>query len=158
MLEYTGGNPAAARSPIGSLLKTVAILRIGTGVLLLTRHGAREAVNAYHFFWKEQAWDWVKAFSDAGIPNAVILTPLTALVLLSVGVCWTIGFLTRLFSVLFLPFVITAIVLLQKAGSAYVEAAWLYLFIAVTLLLFGSGAVSVDQLFRLGEGGSHSRR
>jgi uncharacterized membrane protein YphA (DoxX/SURF4 family) len=54
--------------------------------------------------------------------------------------------------------VITALVILQKAGSVQVEAAWLYLFIAVTLLLYGSGAVSVDQLFRLGQGGSKKRR
>jgi hypothetical protein len=39
-----------------------------------------------------------------------------------------------------------------------VEAAWLYLIITVTLLLFGSGTVSVDQLFRLGQSGPKKRR
>jgi uncharacterized membrane protein YphA (DoxX/SURF4 family) len=73
-------------------------------------------------------------------------------------VSWVIGFLTRLFAVIFLPVVITALVILQKAGSVQVEAAWLSLFITVTLLLYGSGAVSVDQLFRLGQGGSKKRR
>jgi uncharacterized membrane protein YphA (DoxX/SURF4 family) len=79
-------------------------------------------------------------------------------IVLGVAFSWISGFLTRLFAVFFLPVVITALVLLQKAGSPMVESAWLYLFITVTLLLFGSGAISVDQLFRLGGGGSNPRR
>lgn len=158
MLEYTGGSPAAVQNPLGSLFKTVAIVRIGTGTLLMTRHGFSAALSAYQFFWKEQPWAWVTAFHDAGLPYPHLVAPLTALLVAGVALSWIIGFLTRLFSVLFLPVVITALVILQKAGSVQVEAAWLYLFITVTLLLYGSGAVSVDQLFRLGQGGSKKRR
>jgi uncharacterized membrane protein YphA (DoxX/SURF4 family) len=158
MLEYTGGSPAAVQSPLSSLFKTVAIVRIGTGTLLMTRHGFSAALSAYQFFWKEQPWAWVTAFHDAGLPYPHLVAPLTALLVAGVALSWIIGFLTRLFSVLFLPVVITALVILQKAGSVQVEAAWLYLFITVTLLLYGSGAVSVDQLFRLGQGGSKKRR
>ncbi|HBJ85490.1 MAG TPA: hypothetical protein DDZ88_16755 [Verrucomicrobiales bacterium] len=158
MLEYTGGSPAAVQSPLGSLFKTVAIVRIGTGTLLMTRHGFSAALSAYQFFWKEQPWAWVTAFHDAGLPYPHLVAPLTALLVAGVALSWIIGFLTRLFSVIFLPVVITALVILQKAGSVQVEAAWLYLFITVTLLLYGSGAVSVDQLFRLGQGGSKKRR
>lgn len=157
MLEYTGGSPAASQSTWSSLFQSVAILRIGAGGLLMVQHGFSDAVSAYHFFWKEEPWALVPAFHDAGLPFAHLLAPFVALVVLSVSACWIIGFLTRLFSVVFLPFVITAIVLMQKTGSPQVEAAWLYLFIAVTLLMFGSGAVSVDQLFRLGQGGSQRR-
>jgi|UniRef100_UPI0037830126 uncharacterized membrane protein YphA (DoxX/SURF4 family) len=158
MLEYTGGNPAAVQSPLSSLFKTVAIVRIGTGTLLMTRHGFSAALSAYQFFWKEQPWAWVTAFRDAGLPYPHLIAPFTALLVAGVALSWIIGFLTRLFSVIFLPVVITALVILQKAGSVQVEAAWLYLFITVTLLLYGSGAVSVDQLFRLGQGGSKKRR
>lgn len=158
MLEYTGGNPAAVQNPLSSLFKTVAIVRIGTGVLLMTRHGFSAAVSAYHFFWKEEPWAWVTSFRDAGIPYAHLVAPLVALIVASVALSWIVGFLTRLFAVVFLPIVITALVLLPQAGPAHVEAAWLYLFITVTLLLFGSGAVSIDQLFRLGQGGTKKRR
>jgi uncharacterized membrane protein YphA (DoxX/SURF4 family) len=158
MIEHIGGNPAAAENPLSSLFKTVAVLRIGTGVLLMTRHAFSGAVEAYRFFWKEQPWAWVPAFHEAGLPYAHLLAPLTAVIVLGVAFSWISGFLTRLFAVFFLPVVITALVLLQKAGSPMVEAAWLYLFITVTLLLFGSGAISVDQLFRLGGGGSNPRR
>ncbi len=158
MLEYTGGSPAAVQNPLGSLFKTVAIVRIGTGTLLMTRHGFGAALSAYQFFWKEQPWAWVPAFHDAGLPYPHLVAPLTALLVAGVALSWIVGFLTRLFAVLFLPVVITALVILQKAGSVQVEAAWLYLFITVTLLLYGSGAVSVDQLFRLGQGGPKKRR
>jgi len=154
MIEHIGGNPAAASNPWGSLLKTVAILRIGTGTLLLTRHGISGTMNAYHFLWKEQPWPWVTVFHDAGVPYAHLAAPLTAVLVAMIGLFWILGFLTRLFAVLFLPLVITVLVVAQKSGSPAAETAWLYLFISLTLLLFGSGAVSIDQLFRFGQGGS----
>lgn len=157
MLEYTGGAPVAAQSPLSSLFQTTAILRIGAGFLLMTRHGFNEAINAYHFFWKEQPWDWVPAFNAAGLPYAHLVAPFVAVLVAGVALSWILGFLTRLFSVLFLPVVITALVLLPQTGPTHVEAAWLYLFVAVTLLLFGSGALSADQLFRLGQNGSRKR-
>lgn len=158
MIEYTGGGPASTHYPLSSLFKTVAILRIGTGILLMTRHGFNAAVSAYNFLWKEQAWSWVPAFHEAGLPYAHLLAPFVALLVMTVALSWIAGFLTRLFAVIFLPVIITALVLLQKTGNVQVEAAWLYLFITLTLLLFGSGAVSIDQLFRLGQGGSKKRR
>lgn len=158
MIEHIGGNPAAAQNPFSSLFKTVAVLRIGTGVLLMSRHGFNAAVSAYHFLWKEEPWAWVTLFRDAGLPYAHLLAPFIALVVAGVALSWITGFLTRLFAVFFLPVIITTLVLLQKAGSIQVEAAWLYLFITATLLLFGSGAISIDKLFRLGSGGSNYRR
>ncbi len=158
MLQYTGGGPAAAQSPLSSLFQTAAILRIGTGLLLMTRYGIGAVQNAYHFFFQEKPWAWVPAFHEAGMPYAHLLAPIVALLIVGVALSWIIGFLTRLFSFAFLPVVITTLVVLHKADSPRVEAAWLYLIITVTLLLFGSGSVSVDQLFRLGHGGSKKRR
>ena len=39
MIEYYGENPTASQNPFSALFKTIAVLRIGTGVMLLTRHG-----------------------------------------------------------------------------------------------------------------------
>ncbi len=162
MPDYLQGGSAAsafsAQSPLGSLFKTIAIVRIGAGTLLMTRHGFGAALGAYQFFWKEQSWAWPTLFHDAGLPYPHLLAPLVAVVVAGVALSWMLGFLTRLFSVVFLPVVITALVFLQKAGVPQGETAWLYLFITVTLILFGSGAVSLDQLFRLGSNGGGARR
>jgi uncharacterized membrane protein YphA (DoxX/SURF4 family) len=91
------------------------------------------------------------------VPYAHLVAPAIAVVVASVALSWILGFLTRLFAALFLPIIITALMLLPQNGPAHVEAAWLYLFITLTLLLFGSGAISADQLFRLGQGGAPKR-
>jgi uncharacterized membrane protein YphA (DoxX/SURF4 family) len=158
MIEYTGGNPAADQNPWSSLFKTIAILRIGSGVLLLTQHGWAAAWGTYQFLWEEKNWDWVKLFNDVGLPYPALLAPAVAIVVAAVALSWSIGFLTRLFSVLFIPILIGFLALAHKSGSDAVEAGWLYLLIAVTLTLFGSGAISIDKLFRLGSGAGRSRK
>lgn len=150
MIEYYGENPAANQNPWSALFKTIAILRIGTGVLLLTRHGIAATMGAYQFLWNEQEWDWTKVFAANGIPYAMFTAPAVAIIIAAVGLGWTLGFLTRFFAVLFMPVIITTLVVLQRQGSPQVEAAWLYAFISFTLLLFGSGAISLDKLFHIG--------
>lgn len=148
MIEHIGGNPAANQISVGSFLKTIVILRVGAGILLLKQHGWVAAQGAYDFLWKEQPWEWVKVFSDAGLPYPTLLAPTMAIVVAAVAVSWCVGFLTRLFAVVFMPVAIGVILL---AGPGYLEVGWLYLLISITLLLYGSGAVSIDSLFRLGE-------
>lgn len=147
MIDYVGGNPAANQNPWSSLFKTIAILRIGTGILLVSRHGWGAAVGAYEFLWQEKNWDWVKSFADAGLPCPTLLAPAVAIIVAAVAASWCIGFLTRLFAVIFMPVLIGV---LLKGPVENQEGAWLYLLISFTLVLFGSGAVSIDQLFRLG--------
>lgn len=151
MIEYYDENPSASQNPFSALFKTIAVLRIGTGVMLLTRHGISAVLGAYHFLWQEHPWDWPKSFAEAGIPYAHLAAPAAALIIASVGASWTLGFLTRFFSVLFMPVIITAIVVFTRSGSPHLEAAWLYAFISFTLILFGSGAISIDKLFHLGD-------
>ena len=148
MIDYIGGNPAANQNPLSSLFKTIAILRIGTGTLLMSRHGWQAAWGAYDFLWNEKPWSWVVAFHEVGLPKPELLAPAVAIVVAGVALSWCVGFLTRLFAVVFMPVVIGVIV---KAGPEHLETGWLYLLIAFTLLLFGSGAISIDKLFRLGE-------
>ncbi|MBE7496053.1 MAG: DoxX family membrane protein [Verrucomicrobiaceae bacterium] len=150
MIEYYGENPAANQNPWSGLFKTIVVLRMGTGVLLLTRHGIAAVTGAYHFLWNEQEWDWARLFADNGVPYAHLTAPAVALVVAAVGLGWTLGFLTRFFAIVFLPVVITALIMLQRVGSVHVEAAWLYALITFTLLLFGSGAISLDKLFHIG--------
>lgn len=151
MIEYYGENPAANQNPWSALFKTIAVLRIGTGIMLLSGHGIAAVLGAYHFLWQEKEWDWAKNFAEAGIPYAHLAAPAAAVVVSAVGLGWTLGFITRFFAVVFLPFITTVIIILQRAGSPHTEAAWLYGFITFTLLLFGSGAISLDKLFHIGE-------
>ena len=151
MIDYIGGNPAANHHSHGSLFKTISVLRIGAGVMLMTRHGWTAAIGAYQLIWKEQNWDWVKSFHEAGLPYPAILAPTVALIVASVALSWITGFLTRLFSVFFMPILVGFLIFSPQAGSIYTEAAWLYLLICFTLLLFGSGAISLDKLFNIGE-------
>lgn len=155
MIDYLGGNPAANQNPYSSLFKTIAILRIGTGVLLLTQHGWVAALGAYEFLWQEKSWDWVKAFSDAGFPYPTLVAPAVAIMVAGVALSWCVGFLTRLFAVIFMPVVIGVLI---KGPAENVELAWLYLLVSFTLLLYGSGALSIDRLFRLGELWGQSRK
>ena len=158
MIEYTGGSPAAQQPSFSSFFKTIAVLRIGAGVLLLIRHGFAAALGAYHFLWAEQEWDWVHIVGQAGLPYPHLLTPALALVVLAVGLSWSLGFLTRLFAVIFLPVVIGFIAFAQFTGGPFLELGWLYLFVTLTLMLYGSGTFSLDKLFHLGADFRSARR
>ena len=79
MLESYGPNPRQAQNPLGSLLKTSAILRIGAGIVLMTRHAWDAVFNAYHFLWKEVPWEWVTTFVNEGVPMAHLAAPFAAL-------------------------------------------------------------------------------
>ncbi|MES2597797.1 MAG: DoxX family protein [Verrucomicrobiota bacterium] len=151
MADYLGGNAASNQGSFGSLFKSIAILRIGTGALLLTQHAWLAAIGAYKFLWEEQSWEWVKAFGDAGLPYPQFTAPAAAIILTAVAISFTVGFLTRLFAIVFMPVLALFLVYAQKVGAAQVETAWLYLLISFTLLLFGSGAISIDKLFHIGE-------
>lgn len=158
MLEYTGSNPAADQNPWTSLFKTIVILRIGAGALLFLSHGWRGAWGAYEFLWQEKNWDWVQRFNEAGLPYPHLVAPAVAIAVAAVGISWSLGFLTRLFALLFIPIVIGFIITAQGAGSPLAEIGWLYLLVSFTLLLFGSGAISLDKLFHLGENWGSSKK
>lgn len=150
MLESYGPNPRQEQNPLGSLLKTSAILRIGAGIVLVTRHAWDAVFNAYQFFWNEVPWDWVTTFGSQGVPMGHLSAPFVALTLFVVASTWIVGFLTRLFSVLMMMLCIAALGFASTEFAAFSELCWLYLLISFTLTLFGSGAISLDQLFRIG--------
>lgn len=137
---------------LASLFKTISVLRIGAGLTLLWFHAWNGAIGAYQFLWNEKAWDWLEAFKSASFPLPHISAPAAAIVLAAVAVCWTLGFLTRLFAAVFIPVGLGALWMAKSLNAPHAETCWLYLFIAITLLLFGSGNVSLDGIFRLGAG------
>jgi uncharacterized membrane protein YphA (DoxX/SURF4 family) len=154
MIEHIGGAPQRSNGSPLAFLKTVLILRLGAGTLLFTLHGWRPALDAYHFLWEETPWNWVPAFDAAGMPIPHLLAPAAALVIAAVGISWILGFLTRFFSALLIPICIASFGMVRQFEPAAVESVYLYLLVAITLMLFGSGAVSLDGLFRLGARGS----
>lgn len=135
---------------IAGLLKTVSILRIGSGIVLAAFHAWGGVIGGYEFVWKEKPWDWVKTLTDAHVPMPHIAAPMAAALIAAVAVSWIAGFVTRLFAFIALPLGIGALVVAGRLGLPHVECCWLYLLIAVTLLLFGSGNISVDWFFNLG--------
>jgi uncharacterized membrane protein YphA (DoxX/SURF4 family) len=150
MLDYIGGNPNAPTNPWSGLFKTIVVLRIGTGVLL-SRHAWSGAQGAYDFVWKEKAWDWARLFVEAGVPYPQFTAPAVAVLLLAISVSFCLGFLTRLFALALMPIVGLFLFYAGEKGSVHSETAWLYLLVDFTLLLFGSGTISFDKLFHIGE-------
>ena len=68
----------------------------------------------------------------------------------SVTISWVLGFLTRLFSVLFIPVLLGAILAANRLEEyANAETAMLYLLITITLVITGSGWFSVDTVFEM---------
>ncbi len=152
MLEQVGVRPKNTVNPLSSLLKSSAVLRIGSGIVLMTRHAWEGLIAAYEFVWKEVPWEWVAAFSEEKVPLPHLAAPAAALLLFAIALSWITGFLTRLFALLLMGLSATALVFVQDSQAAFAELCWLYLLIAFTLTLFGSGALSLDRLFRFGEG------
>jgi len=151
MIEHVGGSPEANQNPWAQIFKSILVLRAGAGLLLMYRHGWQAVRDAYHFLWNEQPWTWVTLVKDAGLPLPHLLTPVLALVVTAVALSWITGFLTRLFAFLFLPLCGAFVLFASRAGSDAAETGGLYLLTSLTLLMFGSGAISLDQLFRIGE-------
>jgi len=133
-------------------LRTTAFLRIGTGLILLLYYGLGAATQGYDFVWNGKPWEWVKILADADFPVPHLLAPVAGGITAVTAVSWIIGFFTRLFSVLFVPVALGAIVVVERldvtAQEPFVYALFL---ITCTLMLYGSGYVSADGLFKLAD-------
>lgn len=141
--------PPQAENPL-KRLRTVAFLRVGAGLILLLYYGLGAAVQGYEFVWNGKPWEWVKLLTDAGFPMPHILAPVAGGITVITAVSWTVGFFTRLFSVLFLPVALGAIVLVERLNVPVHEPfVYSLVLITLTLMLYGSGYVSIDGLFKL---------
>lgn len=139
-------------------LRTIAVLRIGAGLTLLLGYSLEATLNAWHFVWSHRAWQQLEALSKTALPFPQVLVPAAAFVSVTVAVAWILGFYTRLFSLVFIPLLLTSLIMVSgKADESIVIVCWLFLFIAITLVLHGSGNFSADALFRLAGGGSKKK-
>ncbi len=152
MLTSYGPNPSAKNELPGlSHLRTIAPLRVGAGLVLFFLYGLEAAVHSYELVWKHVAWPLVATLGKAGVPYPHVLGPLATGIALVVSVAWVTGFLTRLFSFIFLPVIIGAIIVVERLNAENLAGVcWLFFFITITLIMYGSGLVSMDALFRLG--------
>ncbi len=133
-------------------LQTVALLRMGTGLLLLLYFGIPAAVNGYQFVWNAGTWEWVKIVASAKFPAPHLLTPIAGGITILVSLSWLVGFYSRLFAILFLPVVFGGIALAEGLNAqAYEPFCYLLLFVTLTVILYGSGMISVDAVFQFAE-------
>ena len=124
-------------------------LRIGAGVTLLYLHSWSEAALGWQHLVNQKPWPLISLLEKGALPYPHVLAYMAAAVAAITATCWIIGFLTRFFSLLFLPVAAAALLLANRLGEHLgAEAALLYLLIAITLVITGSEWFSVDALFQ----------
>lgn len=137
-------------SGFGNPFHTVVVLRVGAGLVLFLQYALEGGIRAWQYIWQHKPWSFIEDLKKAGVPLYEAAGPGVAALVLAVSLAWMLGFFTRLFSALFLCVSLAA---LSMAGRLHVEAhsttGWLFVFIAITLILNGSGNISVDGLFHL---------
>ena len=130
--------------------RTMVVLRAGAGLVLFLQYALEGGIRAWQYIWQHKPWTFIDALKDAGLPLYEAAGPAAAFLALIVSVAWMLGFFTRLFSALFLPVILVG---LSLAGRMHTEShlteGWLFGIIAASLILNGSGAISVDGLFRM---------
>lgn len=134
---------------LAAALHTIAPLRMGAGAVLFMQYALEAALRAWHFVWEQVPWPMTGLLASSGMPVPHILAPAAAFISIAVAVAWMLGFFTRLFSLLFVPVLIGAMLSASRASEpADTTAGWLFAFITLTLILNGSGAISLDRLFK----------
>ena len=127
-------------------------LRIGAALTLGYLHVWPESLAAWHHLWNQAPWELPLILQKASFPYPHIVAYAGTVIACSVVLSWFFGFLTRFFSFIFLPVAIGIIFAgnsLNEATSVR-EIGALYLFIALSLLVTGSGWFSVDGIFQFG--------
>jgi uncharacterized membrane protein YphA (DoxX/SURF4 family) len=146
------GSSRNGSAPV-SAFRTVSLLRIGTGLVLLFSYGMEAAMRGWQFTVKQVPWTFVATLERAAVPMPKVLAIVVAIGIIAVGLSWTLGFLTRLFAACFLPILIGGMIVGERLSiPGHIEVGMLYLLITVSLLISGSGMVSLDTLFKLGSG------
>ena len=152
MLTSYGPSPSSSNEIPGlQRLRSIAPLRVGAGLVLFFLYALEAAVHSYEMIWKHVPWSLNASLQKAGVPYPQVLGPVASGIAIVVAVAWVTGFLTRFFSIVFLPVIIGAIVVVERLNAESLAGeCWLFFFITITLIMYGSGLVSVDALFRLG--------
>lgn len=123
-------------------------LRIGAGLTLLYIHAWNQAISAWQYVRHQEAWDSIEAIKSLGLPFPDILAVTIAIIVTLTALSWIFGFYTRLLSVLFLPLTLGGLLVANRADHGFAaESAVLYFFIAIAMILNGSGWLSLDAIF-----------
>ena len=153
MFTSYGPSPASSNQDSSALhrLRTLAPLRVGAGLVLFFFYALGAGVQSYKMIWKHEAWSLVPILEKAHVPYPNVVGAVATGIAIVVSVAWVTGFLTRFFSLVFLPVIIGALIVVERLNAeAQAGVCWLFFFITITLVMYGSGLVSVDALFRLG--------
>ena len=146
--SFDSGSKAAPSGP--NPFRTMVVLRAGSGLVLFLQYALEGGIRAWQYVWQHKPWAFVETLQKAGLPWPEAVGPAVAILVLAVSLAWFFGFFTRLFSALFLPVLLVGLPMAGRLNAeGQITAGWLFVFIAVTLLLNGSGSISIDGLFRL---------
>jgi hypothetical protein len=135
---------------ISKNLKSCAFLRIGSGLLLFFSHGMELGLSAFDYIWNETKINCLSQEILKQIPYNHILVPFLSIMITAIAFSWIFGFLTRLFSCFYL-IIIAFLFYNDFFHLASQETLSLYALISLTLLFFGSGMLSADQIFIFSE-------
>ncbi len=145
--KLDSGRSTASTGRLNSF-RTLAPLRLGAGLVLLLTYAIDGTGSAWQHIWQHKPWELITTLQTAGIIWPEILSCTAAFLALAVALSWVLGFFTRLFSALLMPVLLFALLFKSQLHiEAHSSTAWLLLFIAITLLLYGSGRFSVDAIF-----------
>jgi uncharacterized membrane protein YphA (DoxX/SURF4 family) len=142
--------------PIARFISVIPLRLIG-GICLLYLHGWTAATEGWRHLWNGAPWDAIGLLEKAAMPWPRVMAIAAAAITAFTGASWIVGFATRFASIIFLPVVLGALLVANRAGQNYAaESCVLYFLISLTLLVNGSGWFSIDALFNAARGGNRS--
>lgn len=129
----------------------LSLLRIGAGFTLFYAEGWNLAHQVWQHLWNSAHWPFIDTLTNAELPLPKVLAITIAITIALCSVAWILGFVTRFASTIMLPITAICILIANRTGLGPTssEAAALYFFIALCLLITGPGFCSVDALFSL---------
>lgn len=138
-------------------------LRLVAGIALLYMHGWTEGLAGWHHLWNQASWDSIAVLENAKLPWPEVLALTAAGITAFTGASWILGFATRFASFIFLPVALGALLVANRSGQSVehsyaAETCVLYFLIALTLLVNGSGWLSVDAIFNAARKGGGKKR
>jgi uncharacterized membrane protein YphA (DoxX/SURF4 family) len=130
------------------------LLRFGAGFILFYVEGWNLAIQVWQHLWQGAPWTFIDTITNAQLPLPKILAVVMAIVIVLSSVSWILGFVTRFASIILLPVMALAVLIANRTGvsTPTAEAAALYFFIALCLLISGPGWCSLDALFKMRRG------
>ena len=127
----------------------IFILRTGLASVMLLMHGIPLAIAAWRYIWKKQPWPLVESLTELQYPFPAIVSTSTAIILTIFPLSVFLGFLSRIASAILVVFLVTVFVAASSLeGFIAQESIFLYLIGFSTIIVTGSGFISLDTVFQ----------